>query len=175
MEIPPAKQKLLIHSLLIIIGITFLFTYLSGIVQADVSDIKWADLDLYADHHHTQPTPYLKITPTTGQVGSYFYVWGNEFPIYSDVTITVNDEDLGTITTNDYGYLDFELDTENAEEGYYVVTATVDAQPDLSASVSFTIDNDAPTKRPSSGEPEVFEVPAGIAYTEVIYLPLILR
>jgi hypothetical protein len=42
------------------------------------------------------------------------------------------------------------------------------------ASVRFTLDADDPV-RPQEGVGPIFEVPAGIAFTEFVFLPIIMR
>ena len=60
------------------------------------------------------------------------------------------------------------LNTEQADEGDYVVTATVNP----SSSVRFVLDSDR-LFHPQEGEGTVFNVPGGLV-THLVYLPLVL-
>lgn len=77
---------------------------------------------------------------------------------------------LGTVPTDGNGDFELLLTTGNADEGYYILTASVDT----SASVNFTLDAALPT-RPQEGSGRVFDVPAGIAYTEQLFLRIVIN
>jgi len=114
--------------------------------------------------------PSLAINFATGAPGSYFTFTGIDFPANDTATITVNGQELGNVPTNTNGEFVFLFSTTNADEGAYFVTANVNP----SATTRFTLDSNEPV-RPQDGTGTVFEVPAGIAFTETIYLPLVLR
>jgi hypothetical protein len=168
------KRKILVIGLLTIIGVTVLFSYWPKAAQAGIHNLRWAELDLYTDHHHAPPTPYLYINFTTGQAGSFFYIYGHTFPNYNKVNITVNGTYLGDLYADEYGNIEFELSTTDADEGHYFVTVAVDSNAEINDTVHFEINADAPL-RDSTEIPDTFSVPTGIAYTDFIYLPLILR
>lgn len=112
----------------------------------------------------------LDINYGTGSPGSFFTLTGQNFPPDSAATIAVNGHVLGTVSTDSAGNLAFLLDTGGAGEGSYHAVATVNP----SATASFLLDA-TESLRPQEGTGPVFEVPSGIAYTSVVYLPLILR
>ena len=115
--------------------------------------------------------PTLSINYATGQPGSLFTVAGSNFPVDSTATVTINGVLMGTtITTDLMGNLTFILDTSVASVGRYVVTVTVNP----SMTVTFELDPAEPF-RPQSGSAPIIVVPSDIAFTEVIYLPLVLR
>jgi Tol biopolymer transport system component len=126
--------------------------------------------DIFVYERVDPPPPTLTINYTTGAPGSYFTVTGVHFPPDSQVTIMVNSWQAGMVNASGDGEFLFLLTTVDADEGAYFVTASVNPR----AVVSFTLDGNAPT-RPQEDTGEVFNVPAGIALTEFIYLPAILR
>jgi len=116
------------------------------------------------------PPPVLTSNFTSGAPSSFFTLTGVGFPASSTATITVNGRTLGTVATNVNGNLTFILSTANADEGSYFVT--VSANP--AATVHFILDSSEPI-RPQDGSGPVFSVPEGIAFTESIFLPIVLR
>ena len=108
---------------------------------------------------------------------------GSNFPPNSTLSITINGHAVGTITVDGVGGFVFQLSTTDAGEGLYSVTVTVNpgvtahlatAAVNPSATTRFTLDDIAPL-RPVEGGGPVIAVPAGIAYTKFIYLPLVRR
>ena len=78
---------------------------------------------------------------------------------------------VGTVTTGPAGDLKFQFDAASADPGLYVVTASVNP----SATVTFVVDAEAPVRDPVPGATgTVFDVPAGIALDEAVYLPLVM-
>jgi hypothetical protein len=68
------------------------------------------------------------------------------------------------------GYLNFQFSTASADDGVYSVVVSVN--PD--AMTQFVLDSASPdTWPPEYGD--VVSVPSGIALTEFLYLPIILR
>lgn len=112
--------------------------------------------------------PTLSINYTSGSPGSLFTLSGSDFPPDSTVTIVVNGRTLGTLSTDSVGNFVFLLTTDQADEGHYIITATVNP----SASERFVLDWNEPI-RPQEGSGTTFTVPSGIAYTHLIYLPLV--
>lgn len=112
--------------------------------------------------------PILSVNYTSGSPGSFFTLSGSDFPPNSTVTIVVNGRTLGTLSTDSVGNFVFLLNTDHADEGHYIVTATVNP----GASARFVLDSNEPI-RPQEGSGTTFDVPSGIAYTHLIYLPLV--
>jgi len=103
--------------------------------------------------------PPLSINHASGGPGSFFTITGHGFPPNRTATFVVNSYTLGDVAMDAAGDCLFLLDTEQADEGRYVVSATVDR----SASTSFVIASGEPV-HPQEGSGTVFQVPSGIAY-----------
>jgi predicted outer membrane repeat protein len=116
------------------------------------------------------PSAALDINYDAGAPGSVFTLLGRNFPANAIAAISVNGTALGTIPTDGSGSFSFLLSTANADEGTYFVTAAVNP----SAVVRFILSSDELT-RPQEGSGPVFDVPAGIAYTESVFLPIVMR
>jgi len=116
------------------------------------------------------PSTTLDINYKAGAPGSFFTLSGRNFPAKAIAAISVNGTALGTIPTDVSGSFSFLLSTPKADEGTYFVTAAVNP----SATVQFILSADKPT-RAQEGSGTVFDVPAGIAYTESVFLPIIMR
>jgi hypothetical protein len=114
--------------------------------------------------------PELVMNYTSGAPGSYFNVIGQHFPSNSTAELSVNGRSLGTITVGGGGKFYFTLTTDNANEGVYFLTASVNP----SATKQFVLDAAEPV-RPEDDPLDTFDVPAGIAFTEFIYLPAVLQ
>jgi len=104
--------------------------------------------------------PPLSINYASGGPGSFFTITGHGFPPNSTATMVVNSYTLGDVATDAAGDCLFLLATGQADEGRYVVAATVDR----SASTSFVIASGEPV-HPQEGSGTIFQVPSGIAYT----------
>jgi hypothetical protein len=115
-------------------------------------------------------TPELTINYSSGAPGSYFSVTGQNFPINETAQVAVNGHSLGTVQVDSNGGIFFMLTTTNADVGAYSVTASVNP----SATEQFVLDSNEPV-RPQAGTGDTFDVPAGIAGAEFIYLPLVVR
>jgi hypothetical protein len=116
------------------------------------------------------PLPRLEINYTIGAPGSYFVITGHNFPVNEVGSVSINSAALGTVPISENGELAFLLSTANADEGMYFVT--VNANP--TATVGFVLSSGEPV-RPQEGEGPIIEVPAGLAFTEHIFLPVITR
>jgi hypothetical protein len=114
--------------------------------------------------------PSLAINYSSGAPGSYFTLNGTDFPPDTTATITINGQSIGNMPTDAVGEFEFFLSTSSAEEGVYYITASVNP----SATARLTLASDVPV-RPQDGTGTIFDVPAGIAYTEIVYLPAVLR
>jgi hypothetical protein len=112
----------------------------------------------------------LSINYQTGAPGSYFTLMGSGYPPNDTAVLTLNGRSLGTIPTDANGDFTFLLNSTGADEGAYQLTATVNP----SANVWFTLDTDAPN-RPQDGTGIMFVVPAGIAFDEFVFLPIVIK
>ncbi|MEE8390853.1 MAG: hypothetical protein V3S14_08690 [Anaerolineae bacterium] len=119
-----------------------------------------------------EPTPSLAINYRTGRPGSRFIVTGSDFPPNNAATIAINGHTLDGMSTDDAGELVFLLSTASDTDsgGYYV---TVQINP--IAGVSFLLDPDAPLRQEGTAILPAFDVPDGIAFTNFVYLPPVLR
>ncbi len=109
---------------------------------------------------HAGP-PALSINYASGGPGSFFTITGDDFPPNSTATIVVNRHALGDVATSATGEFLCLLNTEQANEGRYVVTATANHI----ASTSFVIASTEPA-RPQEGSGTIFAIPPGIAYVK---------
>jgi hypothetical protein len=119
--------------------------------------------------YFVQP-PTLTINYPSGAPGSYLNLTGDNYPPNQTATIYLNDITLGTAPISASGTFTFTLTTEEATEGTYLITASVNP----SATVKFVLDSDSEI-RPLEGSYLTFEVPADVAYTFEAYLTLILN
>lgn len=159
--------NLIVGTLLIVVSFIVFNSIIDG-VQANDTFAKWYKVDLYTDHHST---PYLVINHSEGKPGSYFKLTGCNYPANGTATIEINGTTLGNMQVDNLGCLIFELNTVQADEGSYFVTVTVNP----SATINFRLDSNSANTWASEGTGTSFTVPAGIAFTESIYLPIILR
>jgi alpha-tubulin suppressor-like RCC1 family protein len=113
----------------------------------------------------------LVINYTSGRPGSLFTLIGENFLPNGTATVVINGRTLtNTLIVESSSQLVFLLDTTQADEGHYSVTATVNP----SATARFVLDSGEPL-RPQEGSGPILDVPGGIAFTRFIYLPLIQR
>jgi hypothetical protein len=112
----------------------------------------------------------LTINYLTGAPSSYFTITGTDFPVNDTATITINGQEIGSVSTDADGGFVFLLSTLAADEGVYYVTASVNP----SANIRFVLDSDEPV-RPLEGTGTIFEVPAAIAFPMPILLPIVFR
>ncbi|GAB4426406.1 MAG: hypothetical protein Kow0031_06180 [Anaerolineae bacterium] len=151
--------------------LTALVVFLSGavlipFVSLPAQAFSW---ELFADAYESEPT--LIIDHDEGKPGSSFEIKGKNFPPNATATITINGTVLGTIMTDGDGKFEIELNTTGADDGAYFVTASVNP----TATIRFALDSSSPNTWPSPGVATVFPVPSGIAFTQSLYLPIILR
>jgi alpha-tubulin suppressor-like RCC1 family protein len=115
--------------------------------------------------------PYLTSNYPSGQPGSFFTITGWNFPPGTQATLSINGQVItSTLSVDPTGSFIFFLNTTGDEAGGYAVTVSVNP----SATTSFILADDA-SLRPQEGGGQTFVVPAGIAYTNFIYLPLVRR
>ena len=121
----------------------------------------------FAGAYPYQP-PTLEIDHDSGKPGSFLNVTGHHYPANSTATIKINNHTLGTVQTDATGSFGFQINTASADEGTYFVTVTVNP----SATIRFTLDQNAPLY-PQSGSGPIIIVPASIAFTRFVYLPIV--
>lgn len=121
-------------------------------------------------HYLKIPEANLEINYVGGAPGSYFTLMGKNFPPNSNVKVKVNWRELGMLSTDSSGSLVLLLNTEQADEGYYTVVVSGNS----SASTGFVLKSNEP-KRPKEGSGKIFNVPGGIAETNVIFVPVALK
>lgn len=136
---------------------------LRGIEMVSATD-GWAVGDGGVILRHS-PAAELVSNYATGQVGSYFTFSGNNYIPTSTVTVTINGNYIGQVPTDGDGNFSFVLNTTQAEDGLYNITASVNP----SASTSIWIDPSEPY-RSKEGEYTEFVVPNGIVFDKIIYL-----
>jgi hypothetical protein len=119
---------------------------------------------------HYEFTPSLAINYSTGAPGSFFNITGTNFPPDNIADLTINGNFIGEITTDSSGSFTLTLTTSQADEGFYYVNASVNP----SATVKFVLDSGSEI-RPQEGSFTTFAVPAGIAFTHEVYMPLVRR
>lgn len=121
----------------------------------------------------TPPQAALVINYSSGKPGSFFTLEGANFPANSTVLISVNGTALGTVPTDPFGDLVFLLNTDQADIGYYMISATViNGTANPSSSVNFVLGSNK-RMRSQEGQGTIFYVPGGL--TQIIYLPFVLR
>jgi hypothetical protein len=114
--------------------------------------------------------PDLMVNYLEGSPGSFFRFTGSGFDPSSPVTVSANDNILGTTTTDSAGNLDFSVSSDGASLGNYYITV-VEGNVELTERI--TLSADAPLQ-PQEGTGDLFALPAGIAITEV-YVPIIVK
>lgn len=114
--------------------------------------------------------PKLIMNFSNGAPGSYFNVVGQNFPPNETATISVNGAVIGSASVNGSGSFYFTLTTDSADEGVYFVTASVNP----TATQQFRLDTADPV-RAADNPADLYTVPAGIAFTQFLHLPAILR
>lgn len=114
--------------------------------------------------------PELDVNYYDGQPGSFFHFSGAGFGANTLVEISSNGNVLGAVTTDGAGFLEFNLDTANAELGSYYVTVT---EGNSSVTTKIVAWAGSPL-RPLEGAGDQFTVPAGTGITES-GLPVIVK
>jgi hypothetical protein len=118
----------------------------------------------------TSILPSLVINYHNGKPQSLFTLTGSGYPAGANVAIIVNGHTLGLVPTNSTGGVSFILDTNQANEGNYVVTT----RANYDVSVVFRLDSSEPL-RSQTGSSSILQIPGGIALTSVINLPVLTR
>jgi len=118
--------------------------------------------------------PDFEVNYLTGKPGSYFHFLGTGFEATtglapnSTVTVSANDNVLFSTTTDGLGNVQFNLSTASASVGSYYITVE---NGNIALTVKVILSEDTPL-RPLEGPGDVFELPGGIAISE-LYLPVI--
>jgi hypothetical protein len=120
--------------------------------------------------YQTNDPKLTVLSYSSGAPGSYFNVLGQNFPADSMAEIRVNGQVLGTTQVTSIGRLYFTLTTDEADDGLYFVTASVNP----SATTRLVLDSSHPV-RPEDNPGTLYGVPAGIAVNNFIYLPVVIR
>ncbi|MGE5223091.1 MAG: RCC1 repeat-containing protein [Omnitrophica WOR_2 bacterium] len=111
----------------------------------------------------------LTINHTSGKPGSYLSVSGANFFPKTNVAVSVNGHPFTQVFQTDTdGNLAFQLDTQKAETGNYLVIV----KAGISASVRFSLTPDGQLYAKGT-VPVILAVPAQIAYHHAGYLPIL--
>lgn len=118
------------------------------------------------------PAPTLAVNYQFGRPGSQFTFSGENYTPNQNAAVYVNGHNVGIVTVDWQGLLAFRLDTDpSTEEGAY----RVEAQGSNGAGTAvFYLDAAAPL-RSSGGDSPIFDVPDGVAYDNLVYLPIAAR
>jgi hypothetical protein len=115
------------------------------------------------------PPVSMTINYPNGTPGSYFTVTGSRFQPDSSVSLTVNGTNLGNVTSDSSGNFTVILATDSADPGGYILNASAGT---LEGIVVFALDPNA-VERPQETQGTIFNIPAGIAYTNFNSMPVI--
>ncbi|MBN1875102.1 MAG: hypothetical protein JXA33_12790 [Anaerolineae bacterium] len=156
-------------------GVTWTAQYNASLQLTDIHMLNartgWAVGENGTILSYTTPPAVLSINYNAGKPGSYFTVTGSGFDATSNAVVTVNGRTLDTVPTDALGVLIAILDTSQADVGYYFVRIQTGL---AEASVRFVLDQSAPL-RLQEGSGEIVVVPSGIAFTNLVYLPIVQR
>ena len=165
------KTKLAAIAFQGVTGTLYYDTSHNPIKSAAAMHVQTDGVHLFALIAPEKPTPSLAINYSNGSPGSYFTLTGTNYPPSSAAAIAINGHAAAeTIPVDMAGGFVFRFNTTGADEGRYFVTVSVNP----SATSSFMLEASAPL-RPQEGSGPVIAVPAGIAYTQFVYLPVIRR
>jgi hypothetical protein len=127
------------------------------------------------------PSPVLNLNYSTGMPGSRFVLTGANFEGGSAITITVNGQNVETISTTADGTFTLVLVTDqNAQLGNYRVSIALSnsvAANGTSVTTRYILDDTAPLRQEQPEGATLIDVPISIAPIEerFLYLPLIKR
>jgi Tol biopolymer transport system component len=117
------------------------------------------------------PPVELTVNYNVGMPGSFFTITGTNFLRNEMITIAANGHELGTLPADDEGRFTFILATAGADAGFYFVAASVQ---EVQGVAVLTLDPNA-EQRPAQGDDMMLNLPGGIAFTQMDYLPSVLR
>jgi hypothetical protein len=126
--------------------------------------------------------PSLTINYDTGAPGSSFTVIGFNYPANQVVTVKVNGHVLGTTTTDEIGGFTIRITSAvDIDEGFYEVEVETESLSgnalsavSAASAIRFQISAGAPLRAPE-GAATAFPLPKGIAVTDLVFMPLIMR
>jgi peptide/nickel transport system substrate-binding protein len=122
-------------------------------------------------YNHDASPATVTINHTTGAPGSFFNITASNFPINRTASIRINGHLLATVFTGESGSFATTLQTTlDSGEGFYMVTVSVNP----AAATLFQLDAAAPL-REREGDFPLLLVPEGIAVTDFLYLPVVIR
>ncbi|MDD5370093.1 MAG: DUF1566 domain-containing protein [Anaerolineaceae bacterium] len=144
---------------------------------------------IFADTPPTQPVLYRNFFD--GKPGSVFFLTGHHFKMDCALTLSVNGFTGGdwSITTSGNGELSIQIGTDAADPGIYNISTFGDCSPSsqsvsnpwlqgelthVTASTTIHIDPNAPL-RAVEGDGLLVHIPAGIAMTNQLFIPLVKR
>ena len=122
--------------------------------------------------------PTLYVSYREGAPGSVFTLTGHQFPAGEQVSIWINGRFIAALEAvgGSSNWFIFHLDTTDANEGLYIVTAQTQS---VVTRESFFLDSQEPVREPNTGPifdtAPVFLVPVDIAFTSQSFLPLIIK
>ncbi|MBU0511338.1 MAG: calcium-binding protein [Chloroflexi bacterium] len=134
------------------------------------SNLVTSDTNNHPDIFRYKREASLHINYPNGAPGSYFTLTGHGFPASDTATISANGHELGSIPVDANGDFTFLFSTTNADEGIYMITASVNP----SATTQLILDAAEPI-RPQEGTGSIIDIPVGIAFTNQVFLPLLQR
>jgi len=111
----------------------------------------------------------LEINYHGGAPGSSFRVRGRNYSPDIALQIFANGNLLGTVNTDSSGDFDIRINSTGATPGSYIITFSAEG-----LWVGFSLHPTEPT-RPQEGSGPVYNLPPGIAYAGMNYLPIIAR
>ena len=114
--------------------------------------------------------PALTINFDTGAPGSFFNLRGSGLPANAPGTVIVNGQNVGSVTTDALGNVDFTLRALSTSAGYYQVVLSVNP----TVTQIYRISSSAPQHAQSGGAP-VFNVGVAVTPNPVLHLTLIGR
>jgi hypothetical protein len=116
-------------------------------------------------------SPLLVSNHPAGKKGSFFTLSASGFPANTQANIQINGYTFSsTIPVNASGVFTVVLNTDNADNGLYIVTARVNPE----ATTSLVITDSAPLQ-PQVGDGISLSIPASIAFNKQVYLSIVLR
>ncbi len=147
---------------------TALAALLSGLIAAPVIGLPTQAFawQIFANAYQ----PALTINFDTGAPGSYFNLRGSGLPANTNGTIAVNGQNIGTITTDALGNVDFTLRAVSSSDGYYMVVVSVNP----TVTTLYRVSGAAP-QHARSGSAPVFDVTSAVAPNAVLHLTVIGR
>jgi hypothetical protein len=117
------------------------------------------------------PPVELTVNYSVGMPGSFFTITGTNFLRNEMITIAANGHELGTLPADDEGSFTFTLATAGAGPGFYFIAASAQGVQGVAV---LTLDPNA-EQRPAMGGDPTLNLPAGIAFTQMDYLPSVLK